>query len=80
MDIQEERKPLSSHDQMYQSLSLGEQKLNLFPIHEVLVESIKKEWRDSEKKPSFSKSLKRRFPIDEDFTPVSNPELERVFL
>ncbi|PIN97262.1 hypothetical protein AB205_0124080, partial [Aquarana catesbeiana] len=64
LGIQVDKKPLSLHDQTYKGL--GEQKKKVFPVHKVLVETVKKEWQDPERKPFFSRSLKRRFPFSDD--------------
>lgn len=44
---------------------LEEQKKRVFPVHEVLVDAVKKKWQDPERKPFFSRALKRRFPFTE---------------
>lgn len=79
LGIQEERKKLSLHDQMYKGL--GEHKRKVFPVHEVLVDAIKKEWQDPERKPFLSKALKRRFPFAEEEALVWNksPKLDAAF-
>lgn len=46
LGIQADKKPLTLHDQMYRGL--GQQKNKVFPVHEVLVETVKKEWQDPE--------------------------------
>lgn len=47
LEIQEEKAQLSVHDIMYQGLEGTKQRV--FPVHMVLTETIKKEWKDPEK-------------------------------
>ena len=79
LGISEEKKALSLYDLMF--ASLGEQKKRVFPVHEVLVNTVKKEWQDPERKPFFSKALKRRFPFSEEETLILNkvPKLDAAF-
>lgn len=53
----------------------------MFPVHEVWVEVIKKEWHDPERKLFFSSALKHRFPFSEDPASVrnKNPKLDVTF-
>ena len=79
LGIQTDKKPLTLHDRMYRGLE--EQERKVFPVHDILVETIKKEWQDPERKPFFSRSLKRRFPFSEDPLSVWNksPKLDAAF-
>ena len=79
LGIQTEKKPLSLHDQMYEGL--GDQESKNFPVHDVLIEAIKKEWQEPERKPFFSKALKRRFPFSDDPSSIWNktPKLDAAF-
>ena len=79
LGISTEKKTLSLHDQMYEGL--GEQEKKYFPVHDVLIEAIKKEWQDPERKPFFSNTLKRRFPFSEDPASIWNkvPKLDAAF-
>lgn len=79
LGIQDERKVLSLHDQMYEGM--GEQKKKVFPVHQVLVDAVLKEWQDPERKPFLSRALKRRFPFSEEETAVWNksPKLDAAF-
>ena len=79
LGIVEEKKTLSLLDQMFSGL--GEEKKAVFPIHEALINTIKKEWQDPEKKPFFSNALKRRFPFSEEESLVWNksPKLDAAF-
>lgn len=60
---------------------LGNKKRKDFPVHDVLVEAIKNEWKDPERKPFFSRALKRRFPFSEGESLVWNktPRLDAAF-
>lgn len=64
LEIQEEKAQLSVHDKMY--LGLEEIKHRVFPVHKVLTDTIKKEWKNPERGQFFSKTLKRRFPFEEN--------------
>ena len=79
LNIKEEKAQLSLHDKMYQGLD--EVKHKNFPVHKVLSDAIRREWKDPERAPFFSKSLKRRFPFDEDEAQVWNkkPKLDAAF-
>ena len=79
LGIPTDKKTLTVHDQMYEGL--GEQENKFFPVHDILVEAIKKEWQDPERKPFLSKNLKRRFPFSDDPSSVWNkvPKLDAAF-
>lgn len=79
LNITEDKAQLSLHDKMFQGL--GEEKHRVFPVHKFLSETIKREWKDPERAPFFSKSLKRRFPFDEDSSHIWNkkPRLDAAF-
>lgn len=64
---------------MYQGMD--EVKHRVFPVHNVLTDSIKREWKDPERTPFFSRSLKRRFPFDDNSAQVWNkrPKLDAAF-
>lgn len=51
LEIQEEKVQLSVHDKMYQGLD--ESKHRVFPVHRVLSDAVKKEWKDPERGPFF---------------------------
>ena len=55
---------------MYQGLD--ESKSKVFPVHKVLFDTIRKEWKDPERGPFFSKNLKKRFPFNEEDAEVWN--------
>lgn len=63
---------------MYQDL--GDWKSRV-PIHEVLLGAIQKEWWDPVRKPFFSRSLKWRFPFNDDAALICNkfPMLDAPF-
>lgn len=67
------------HDQVYQGF--GEHKKRVFPVHEVLVEAVKREWQDPERKPFFLRALKRRLKFFEDEASVwtKTPRLDTAF-
>lgn len=50
-------------------------------MHKFLSEAVKREWKDSERAPFFSRLLKLRFPFEEDSTHVWNkkPKLDAAF-
>ncbi|PIN88341.1 hypothetical protein AB205_0081150 [Aquarana catesbeiana] len=79
LNITEDKALLSLHDKMFQGM--GEVKHRMFPVHKFLSETIKREWKDPERAPFFSRSLKRRFPFEEDSTQVWNkkPRLDAAF-
>ncbi|XP_077319390.1 uncharacterized protein LOC143941218 isoform X2 [Lithobates pipiens] len=79
LKIQEEKVQLSVHDKMYQGLD--ETKRRVFPVHRVLSDSVRKEWKDPEKAPFFSKALKRRFPFEDKDSEVWNkkPRVDAAF-
>ena len=79
LNIKEDKAQLSLYDKMFQGLE--EVKYRTFPVHKVLSEAVKREWKDPERAPFFSKSLKRRFPFDEDVAQVWNkkPKLDAAF-
>lgn len=64
LGIEEEKKKLSLHDRMYSGLN--DPKGHTFPVHSLISDMIKNEWQEPEKKPFFSRYLKRRFPFRED--------------
>ena len=79
LEIAEEKVQVSLHDRMYQGLE--QTKRRVFPVHKVLTESIEKEWKDPERAPFFSKSLRRRFPFEEDTAHLWNkkPRVDAAF-
>lgn len=60
---------------------MGGVKHRVFSVHKFLSETIKREWKDPERAPFFSKSLKLRFPFEEDSSQVWNkkPKLDTAF-
>ena len=79
LDIQEEKIQLSTYDKMFQGLD--DSKRRVFPVHKVLSDTIKKEWKDPERAPFFSKTLKRRFPFEDGDTELWNkkPKVDAAF-
>lgn len=76
LELKEEEVQLSKHDLMYKGLH--KRKSRVFPVHSSLVDTIKLEWDNPERKPFFSSNLKRRFPFDEDTAQPwnKNPKLD----
>ncbi|XP_040189524.1 lamina-associated polypeptide 2-like [Rana temporaria] len=64
---------------MYQGMD--DSKHRVFPVHKVLSDTVKKEWKDPEKGPFLPKSLKRRFPFENKETEVWNkkPRVDAAF-
>ncbi|PIO24885.1 hypothetical protein AB205_0183080, partial [Aquarana catesbeiana] len=65
LNIKEDKTQLLLHDKMYQGMD--EVKHRVFPVHKVLTNSIKRKWKDPERAPFFSRSLKRRFLFEDSF-------------
>ena len=79
LDIQEEEVQLSLHDKMYQGLDASKHKV--FPVHKVVSDTIRKEWKDPERGPFFSKSLRKRFPFEDKDSEAWNkkPKVDAAF-
>lgn len=70
LGLGEETKGLTLHDRMYAGLS--EPKGHTFLVHSVISDSIKRDWQETERHFFFSKAHNRRFPFEEEFSPVWN--------
>lgn len=61
LEIEEEKLELPKHDQMYEGSNA--KKSRVFPVHSSLVEYIKLEWQNPERKNFFSGSLGTKAPL-----------------
>lgn len=70
---------MSLHDKMFQGV--GEVKHRVFSVHTFISETVKREWKDPERAPFFSKSLKLRLLFEDDSDQVWNkkPKLDADF-
>lgn len=65
----EEKVQMPKYNLMYQGMH--KKKSRVFPVNSSLLDTIKLDWGNPERKPFFPSSLKRRFPFDEDMAQPS---------